>query len=91
MDDTHMSRNFGPISDSMSLITRKTKNEEEDWPTEGHGYVCFNPDWQAGRSSQFILYSLELDRTAVEKSFVFLILFFYYRNVLLVLIYNKKN
>jgi len=85
-----MSRNFGPISDSMSLITRKTKNEEEDWPTEGHGYVCFNPDWQAGRSSQFILYSLELDRTAVGKVFFF-ILFLYYRNLLLVLIYNRKN
>uniref|UniRef100_A0A915NUD2 TOG domain-containing protein n=1 Tax=Meloidogyne floridensis TaxID=298350 RepID=A0A915NUD2_9BILA len=72
MDDTHMSRNFGPISDSMSLITRKTKNEEEDWPTEGHGYVSFNPDWQAGRSSQFILYSLELDRTAksVTSSYI---------------------
>ncbi|CAK5078393.1 unnamed protein product [Meloidogyne enterolobii] len=72
MDDTHMSRNFGPISDSMGLITRKTKTEEEDWPTEGHGYVCFNPDWQAGRSSQFILYSLELDRTAkcVTSSYI---------------------
>uniref|UniRef100_A0A1I8B4D6 Uncharacterized protein n=1 Tax=Meloidogyne hapla TaxID=6305 RepID=A0A1I8B4D6_MELHA len=72
MEDTHMSKNFGPISDSMSLITKKAKREKVDWPVEGHGYVCFNPDWQAGRSSQLILYSLELDKTAksVTSSYI---------------------
>jgi hypothetical protein len=67
--------NFGPISDPMSLIEKKTRKEKLDWPSKRYGFVCFNPDWQAGRSCEFILYSLDLDKEAV-KFFSFINLYF---------------